>query len=340
MQTESFSLGDFKLQSEEILTNAFLSYETHGELNRDKSNVIIYPTWYSGNHEDIRAAIAPGRALDPDKYFIIVPDMFGNGHSSSPSNTEPPNDRGRFPAVTPYDNIIAQHKLVTENFDIEQIKLVVGFSMSAQQAFHWGALYSEMVSAIAPICGSSKTSAHNWVFLEGLKRSMQADEAFNGGDYRDQPEKGLRAFTSVYAGWMLSQSFYRENLHLSWLGQNFSSMEEFLEFVHALFTPKNDANNLLAMLTTWQLADVSNHSRFSGDLGAALSSITCKAIVMPGETDLYFPPEDNEIEVSMMPNAELRVIPSIYGHGAGGPGFSTPEDEKFVDQALLELLET
>ena len=81
-------------------------------------------------------------------------------------------------------------------------------------------------------------------------------------------------------------------------------------------------------------------SRFDGDLGAALSSITCKAIVMPGETDLYFPPEDNEIEVSMMPNAELRVIPSIYGHGAGGPGFSTPEDEKFVDQALLELLET
>ena len=119
MQTASFSLGDFKLQSEEILTNAFLSYETHGDLNRDKSNVIIYPTWYSGNHEDIRAAIAPGRALDPDKYFIIVPDMFGNGHSSSPSNTEPPNDRGRFPTVTPYDNIIAQHKLVTENFDIE-----------------------------------------------------------------------------------------------------------------------------------------------------------------------------------------------------------------------------
>jgi homoserine O-acetyltransferase len=53
---------------------------------------------------------------------------------------------------------------------------------------------------------------------------------------------------------------------------------------------------------------------------------------------MYFPPEDNEIQVAMMPNAELRVIESIYGHGAGGPGFSNQEDDDFIDQALIELL--
>jgi homoserine O-acetyltransferase len=111
-----------------------------------------------------------------------------------------------------------------------------------------------------------------------------------------------------------------------------------LEFFHNFFTPKNDANNLLTMLDTWQRADISNHIKFDGDLNTALSAITSKAIVMPGRTDMYFPPEDNETEVIMMPNAELRVIESIYGHGAGGPGFSTQDDDDFIDHALMKLL--
>ena len=53
---------------------------------------------------------------------------------------------------------------------------------------------------------------------------------------------------------------------------------------------------------------------------------------------MYFPPEDNETEVIMMPNAEPRVIESLYGHGAGGPGFSTQDDDDFIDHALMELL--
>ena len=127
-------------------------------------------------------------------------------------------------------------------------------------------------------------------------------------------------------------------MYRAWLGQSVNSMEEFLEFFHNFFTPKNDANNLLTMLDTWQRADISNHIKFDGDLNSALSAITSKAIVMPGRTDMYFPPEDNETEVIMMPNAELRVIESIYGHGAGGPGFSTQDDDDFIDHALMKLL--
>ena len=96
----NFKLGDYKLDSGVVLADAILGYETHGELNADKSNVILYPTWYTGRHMDNRAAIGEGRALDPTKYFIIVPDMFGNGLSSSPTNTPSPHDRGRFPLTT------------------------------------------------------------------------------------------------------------------------------------------------------------------------------------------------------------------------------------------------
>ena len=74
----TFKLGDYKLDSGVELADAILGYETHGKLNADKSNVILYPTWYTGRHMDNRAAIGEGRALDPTKYFIIVPDMFGS----------------------------------------------------------------------------------------------------------------------------------------------------------------------------------------------------------------------------------------------------------------------
>jgi homoserine O-acetyltransferase len=91
------------------------------------------------------------------------------------------------------------------------------------------------------------------------------------------------------------------------------------------------------MINTWQNGDISNNPLYDGDFEAALGSIKAKAIVMPSQTDQYFPPEDNEIEVSHMPNAELRVIPSIWGHLAGGPGRNTV-DTQFIDDALKELL--
>ena len=118
-----------------------LAYKTFGTLNAAKDNVIVYPTWYSGQHYDNEWLIGEGRALDPRKYFIIIPNMLGNGLSSSPSNTPEPYNGPRFPQVTACDNVRAQHRLVTEKFGIERIRLVTGWSMGALQTFHWGALY-------------------------------------------------------------------------------------------------------------------------------------------------------------------------------------------------------
>ena len=142
---EIFELGDVVLQSGLTLREAKLAYKTHGELDPSRDNVIVMPTYYGGQHPDNEAMIGAGRALDPARHFIVVPNMFGNGLSSSPSNTPAPIDRGAFPDVTVYDNVICQHRLVTEHLGIERIKLVVGYSMGAQQAFQWGALYSDIV---------------------------------------------------------------------------------------------------------------------------------------------------------------------------------------------------
>ncbi|MBE9062548.1 alpha/beta fold hydrolase [cf. Phormidesmis sp. LEGE 11477] len=332
---ETFELGDVALQSGATLRDAKLAYKTFGTLNADKSNVIVYPTWYSGQHYDNEWLIGEGMALDPQKYFIIIPNMFGNGLSSSPSNTPPPYDRARFPHVTFYDNVAAQHRLVTEEFGIEKIALVTGWSMGAGQTYQWGMSYPEMVERIFPFCGSAKTSLHNIVFLEGVKVAIQTDVAWKNGWYDKQPNQGLRAVGRVYAGWGLSQAFYRERLHIE---MGYSSLEDFLVAFWEGFFLKKDANNLLAMLWTWQNGDIANTPGFEGDFEKALSAIKAKAIVMPGQTDLYFPPEDNEYEVEHMSDAEFRMIPSIWGHFAGG-GINEADTE-FIDRHIKELLTT
>lgn len=330
---EIFDLGDFVLQQGATLRDAKLAYKTYGTLNADKSNVIVYPTWYSGQHYDNEWLIGEGMALDPQKYFIIIPNMFGNGLSSSPSNMPAPYNKARFPHVTFYDNVRAQHRLVTEKFGIEKIALVTGWSMGAGQTYQWGVSYPEMVDRIFPFCGSAKTSLHNIVFLEGVKAALQADAAWKGGWYDEPPTTGLRAVGRVYAGWGLSQAFYREKVHLQ-IG--YSSLEDFLVAFWEGFFLKKDANNLLAMLWTWQNGNIGNTPGFNGDFEKALASIKAKAIVMPAEMDLYFPPEDNEYEVKYMPNAELRVIQSVWGHFAGGG--ANPADTQFIDTHLKELL--
>jgi homoserine O-acetyltransferase len=94
---------------------------------------------------------------------------------------------------------------------VRRIKLVVGFSMGGQQAYQWAALYPDMVEAIAPICGSARTSPHNYLFLEGVKAALTTDAAFAEGWYQTPPVKGLRAFARVYMGWAFSQDFFREH---------------------------------------------------------------------------------------------------------------------------------
>jgi homoserine O-acetyltransferase/O-succinyltransferase len=333
MDTQYFEAGDVILQSGLTHRGTRLAYQTYGTLNADKSNVIVCMTPFGAMHGDIEWQFKAGKGLDPDKYFIVVPNMLGNGLSSSPSNTPPPYDRARFPNITLYDNVTLQHRLVTEKFGIKKIKLVVGWSMGAQQTNQWGCLYPDMVERIAPFCGSAKTAPHNFVFLEGVKAALTNDVAWNNGWYESPPTKGLRGVGRVYAGWGLSQPFYMQEL---WRSMGYSSLEDFLvAFWEGFFLPK-DANNLLAMLWSWQYGDISANPVFNGDFKKALGAIKAKALVMPGEMDLYFPVVDNEWEVKHMPNAVCRPIPGVWGHFAGGG--ANPPDTKFIDDNLKELL--
>ncbi|HWI71654.1 MAG TPA: hypothetical protein VNT55_06845, partial [Baekduia sp.] len=82
-------LGTFTFHDGTALPDAVLAYSTYGTLNAARDNAIIAPTWFTGTPAAFEWLIGPGAPLDTDKYFIVAPSVFGNGSSSSPSNTPP-----------------------------------------------------------------------------------------------------------------------------------------------------------------------------------------------------------------------------------------------------------
>ncbi|PRA07702.1 MULTISPECIES: alpha/beta fold hydrolase [unclassified Paenibacillus] len=333
MDYEIFNLGDVLLQSGVTLPNAFLAYKTYGKLNEQKDNVIVYPTAFGDQHVQNEWLIGSGMALDPEKYFIIVPNLLGNGLSSSPSNTPLPFDRANFPQVTIYDNVRFQHQLLTEKFGIQKIALVVGWSMGGIQAFQWGASYPEMVERIASFGGIAKPWPHTFVVLEGVKASLLSAVGFDSSKLNQLSSTDMRAVGRVYAGWGLSHAFYREELYRE---MGFDTLEDFVAGVWENSFMNMDPHNVLAMLWTGQHADISANPSYNGDFDKALHSIKAFACIMPGSTDLFCTAADNEYEAKRIPNAVLKPIQSIWGHFAGR-GINSA-DNQFIDDNLKHLL--
>ena len=335
MDYDILNLGDFEFQSEITVPNVKLAYKTYGKLNDDASNAVLLLHGISGTHESAVSVLMKGRnrAIAPEKHFIIAPNMFGNGLSSSPSNTPPPFDGSDFTSVTIYDNVRAQHKLVTEVLGISKLRLVVGSSMGGLQSFHWAAIYPDLVENVVPICATAKCSGHNWLFLESLIATLVADPIFAGGSYAEYPHEGMRAFCTVYAAWAFSQEFFRQDGHIK-LGLD--SFKDTPDVLAQLFIPQ-DPNDLLTRIRVWQNADISDNPIYQGDFEAALGSIKAKAMLMPASTDQYFWSDDNRDEASVIPYAELREIPTIWGH-MGGLGMDS-DDRDFIDKAIGELID-
>ena len=328
----NFAIANLSLQCGATLPNATIVYKTYGKLNEDKSKVILYPTSYGAQHPDIEWLIKPESILDPNEYFIIIPNMLGNGLSSSPSNHPDYKLASGF-YITHLDNVRAQKQLL-DSLGIEKLALVYGWSMGAQQAYHWGALYPDVVTRIASLCGTAKTTDHNKVFLQSLRTALTADPAWNGTQFEGIPDRGFKAFARIYASWAASQAYYREGLYYQF---GYDSLEDYLIRGWEANYRKRDPHDLLAAIDTWLHCDVSNNPTYQGNYQQALKSITAKTLVMPSTTDLYFTPEDCKAEADLIPNAEYSPIPSIWGHRAGNP-YQNPEDELFIKQAVSGLL--
>lgn len=329
---QTLTFPTFSLDAGLVFPEMHLRYRCYGELNAAKDNAILFPTYYTGTDEDNARLIGPGRALDSDQYFIIVPNLFGNGVSSSPSNTPSPCDGPRFPDVSMADNVRAQAQLL-DFLGVGPLKLVLGWSMGGVQSYQWCAQYPDRVRNALVICGAAKTAIHNQVFLDGLRAALLVDPVFAKGDYPQPPEAGLKAFGRIYAGWAYSQAFYR---HQCYCEMGFDTAEALLE-AWAKDHLDYDANDLLSMMATWRSADISAQPPYHGDLAAALQAITANITLMPCEQDLYFRHEDNRKELVQLKNGRYAGYTSDYGHCSAGPGRFASETQ-LIEEVIRGML--
>lgn len=334
MDYKIYDAGDVVLQSGLTSRNTRLAYKTYGSLNADRSNAILYPTSFGAQHVDAEWSIREGAALDPTRYFIIIPNLFGNGLSTSPSTVSPPYDGGRYPNFTLVDAVRVQERMVREVWGIERLAAVYGFSMGGQQALHWGALFPDRVSKIIAICATARVAPHTWVMFEGIRSALMGDPSWKDGWFGSHPAQGLRAMGRVYAGWGFSQQWYRQEL---WRTFGASSLEDFIVSHYEARFLKRNANDLMAMIWTVQHADLTRSEQFNGDLTAAMKAIQAPVLAMPSQTDFYFPPDDVRAEMADVKNATIKVIPSIWGHRAGNP-VTHPVDAEFISREASAFL--
>ena len=327
-------MQNFKTESGATLPEARIVYGTYGKLNAARDNAVLLPSHYMANYHGYEWIIGPGLALDPAKLFLVSTELFGNGRSSSPSNTPEPFHGPRFPVMTIRDNVQAVHHLLTDELGITHLKALVGFSMGAEQAFQWAVSYPDFADRIVATSGTAKCYPHGVVRLEGQIAAIAADPVYAGGDYKSPPVKGLEAFGMVWAGWLYSQEWWRKELWRELRGG--TTFELALDRFRTRFIPGADANDLILQCRTWEKHDVGTTPGFGGDVERALKSIKVPVLYMPSETDMYFPVGDARYESAFISGVTLRPIPSLWGHTAGAA--SNPADGKFLNETIGQFL--
>ena len=273
---EHYAIPSFTFVSGPTLP-IFVAYSILEPTSTPNGKTALIPTCYGGR---IAHTFAFPQSLSSHR--IIVVAMLGNGESSSPSNT------ASFPSSLDYRDVVkSQYLLCKQHLNISSLDAVIGFSMGGQQAFYWAAMYPDYVHNSVPICGSAKTSGHNYAFLEGPKSALINSIDYEDGKYREKgikPVRGLRAFSRAYRAWLHSPEWYREEQwrksdgHGS-IAENVDARQDgLLDW---------DAEDLLILARMWQAADLGVFAA-DGKYETALADIKARVLVMPGGTDQYF----------------------------------------------------
>jgi homoserine O-acetyltransferase len=336
-----FVIKNFKTESGVVLPEAKIVYGTYGKLDAAADNAVLLPSHYMANMQGYgwligEGGIVKGKALDPKKLFLITSELFGNGRSSSPSNTPEPFHGPRFPVMTMRDNVNAVHQMLVEQLGVKHLRAVIGFSMGAQQAFQWAVSYPDFMDRIVATSGTAKTYGHGIVRNEGEIGAIETDEAFKGGDYTVEPKKGIEEFSLMWTGWLYSQEWWRDELWRTDSPKG-TTFEQVVHQYKTDFIPGADANDLILQMRTWEKNDVGATPGFGGDEKKALASIKVPVLFMPSATDMYFPVTDAKYEAQFIPHVTLLPIPSLWGHPAGAG--ACPADEKFLNEHIAAFMD-
>ena len=336
---EVADVGPLELAAGGALPDCCVAYATAGRLNAAGDNAVLVPTWFGGTHLPIVSAyVGPGRALDPERWFVIVANQLGNGLSSSPHSTGGESHGAAFPALRIEDDVAAQARLL-DRLGVERLALVAGASMGAQQAYAWAAIHPERVRRVAAIAGTAATAPQLALMAEALGAAIASDPGFADGAYATPADvrAGLLRHAQLWAAIGHSSAFWSQE---HWRTLGFGSAAKFRTgFLDAHFT-RMDPLALLRMLDKLRHAGANGAGEdgagATGGLAATLGAIDVPTFVMPIDHDQLFPVGDCAADAALLPRGELRTIESVTGHQAIFG--AEPSYREQVDRHLRELL--
>jgi homoserine acetyltransferase len=341
-----YRIPTLSLANGQVLQDVRVAYKSINSTSKD--GTVLIPTCFGGKiNSTLTFTKGPVRALS--KYHVVIAAMLGNGESSSPSN-HPGFPK---PGELRYQDVIyAHYQLLTEGLAVERLEAVVGFSMGGQQAYHWAVMYPAFVKRAVVICGSARTSAHNYAFIEGPICALENSEDYVTGKAKqvegqhsaERYTRGTAAFGRAYAAWLTSAEWFDQGC---WSNDKLKTVEDWIR-TEEEDTMSWNADDLLVLARMWQMGNIGSLvkdeqlSQLGGGKGndekvkEALESIQAKVLLMPCSHDQYFRPGPNKNDLNYLKHGRLAVIESIWGHIAGGG--ANEQDTLFMDKQIGEFM--
>jgi homoserine O-acetyltransferase len=327
-----YSEGDLKLESGEAIKDFSISYVTHGTLNAKKSNAILMVTAISGNHHRIDFMIGPGKALDPDKYFIICTDAIANGLTTSPSNSKSQPGM-QFPKFAIRDMVESQYRLLKEKLGIDHVVAVIGPSMGGMQVLQWGVSHPDYMDALVAMVPLAKTPAWTVAVLEASRKAIMNDPAWKDGNYDALPEKGVRLWRDILNLAARTPDMYSAQF------KNGMDVLPWMEQQETALLKAFDANDWIYQTWAYERHDVGTAPGFNGDTARALASIKAKTLILTGTKDLLNPEFEPQQAGKNISGVKMMTISpgTVTGHASAGGAI--PADVEFLNRETGAFLD-
>ena len=320
-------LKDFRFRDGEALPELRMHVTTLGQPHRnpagriDNAVMVLHGTGGTGK-QFLRPQFAdelygPGQPLDIRKYWIILPDNIGHGGSSKPSDRM----RTNFPKYDYDDMVAAQHRMLTEGLGLTHVRLIMGTSMGCMHTFAWGETWPDFASALMPLaCEPVEIAGLNRMWRQLAINGIEADPAWQGGNYKTQPLAGLRAAENLLFVAGSAPLYYQVQYPAR------ASASAYAEERVASGIKELDANDLV-----YQLDSSRNYNPWP-----KLERIKVPLTWINSADDFINPrnfPFPNEA-LKRMPTARFRLIPETLGTR----GHGTHTWAKFWKADLISLL--
>jgi homoserine O-acetyltransferase len=318
-QDQKFAnLGDFKLVSGDMIKDCRIGYRTYGQMNAVKTNVVVFPTWFGGTSEEIaKYHIAPGKTIDPTKYYVIVIDALANGVSSSPSNSVQQHGVA-FPKITIRDMVESQHELLTKALGLKHVHAVMGISMGGMQTFQWAVSYPDFMDMLIPIVGTPQQTSYDLLLWNTEMDEIRSDPGYQGGEYKVSP--ALKTVGRIHQ-MELTTPEYRVT---------HTAPAEFGKYYAEQYWP-NDANNTVRQLEAMLGQDLA--AQFGGSMENAAAAVRARMMIIVAAQDHMVNPIP-AMKFAALKNAELLKLEGDCGHQA--PGCEMNRVSPAVEKALAQ----